>query len=135
MSYTKAAEPMVFGIRPAAQISGTATLRGPLMKFKGEVVGADISSTSNHIADDGSNKFVIDVRCNGNTAITLDTNVTDVNAATVTFPTKSTTIANRRFNAGEEITVVFTETGTAVNFETNATVWVHVVPVYDHANE
>lgn len=134
MSYSKSLEPRVFPVRPMAQISANATLRGPLMKFAGEVVAADVSSSANHAPDDGSNYFVINVLSNGNTAITLNTGVTDVNGATVTFPTKGT-VAARRFAAGEEITVTFTETGTAVNFETNATVWVHVVPVYDHASE
>lgn len=133
MSYTKSTEARVIGIRPMAQISANATLRGPLMKFAGEIVGADISSSANHAPDDGSNYFVIAALANGNTAFSLNTGTTDVNAGTVTFPTRTSTVANRRFASGEEITVTFTETGTAVNFETNATVWVHVIPVFDHS--
>ena len=134
MSYTKSAEPHIIPIQSAAQISGTSTLRGPLMPFPGEVLTASISSSANSIADDGSNKFVIDVRVNGNNAFQFDTNTTDLNAATVAM-TESTTAANKRFAAGEEITVVFTETGTAVNFAPGTTVWVGVQYVRDYATE
>lgn len=134
MSYTKSAEPMLIAIQSAAQISGTTTLRGPLMPFPGEVLYCSISSSANSIADDGDNKFVIDVRVNGNNAFQFDTNTTDLNAATKAM-TENSTAANKRFAAGEEITVVFTESNTAVNLNAGTTVWVGVQYLRDYATE
>ncbi len=137
MSYLLSKEPIVLTFRPAAQISANATMIGVVMPFAGEIVGASVASTADHTGDTGSNKFVIAALANGNSAITLDTGTTDINAAAVAFPAAnlSATKANRRFAAGEAITVTFTETGTAVNFESNARVDVFVISTYDFANE
>lgn len=123
--------PRQIAIPVGSQISGTATRRGPLMRNHGEIVGASVASLSNHAGDDGSNNFVITVRVNGNIAVTLNTGATDVDNTTVNFPTLDTT-GNTRFQSGEAITVVFTEAGTAVNFEPTAAVFVDVLDTYDY---
>ena len=135
MSYTKSKEARVITLTVPGVISANSTVQGPGPNFAGEIVKAEIWSPSDHTADDNSNNFVITVRANGNTALTLNTAVTDINASINTFPTLTSTIASRRFTDSERITVVFTETGTAVNFPANTLLFVHVIPVYDHGNE
>ena len=137
MSYSKSLEARAIFIAPrvGAVISGDTTLRGPLMKYAGEIVGADVFDTADHTGDVAGNYFTIDVRANGNTAWTLNTGATpsgDINANTITFPTENATLANKRFASGEEITVVLTEVGTAVNFTINAGFYVWVIPLYDY---
>ena len=132
--YTDAHGLVVIPIQSAIQVSGTATVLGPIMTFVGEVVGASISSVANSIADDGSNKFVIDVTVNANVAFSFDTNTTDLKLETKAL-TENSTAANKRFAVGEQLKVVFTETGTAVNLNPGTTVWVTVFPGYDYAGE
>lgn len=132
MSYTQ--QGRALELVATAQISGTGGLEGPVMPFKGEVIGASFYSSANHAPDDNSNHFVLTVNVNGNVAATLNTAVTDVNANAVAFPTVSTTAANTRFAAGEQITVTATETGTAVNIPPGAAITVFYTDVYYHAS-
>lgn len=132
MSYTQ--QGRAIDITSAAQISGTSTLIGPAMPFKGEVIGATLNSAANSLADDADNNFVVTVRVNGNIACTLDTGVTNINATSVAFPTVSTTAANTRFAAGEVITVVATEENTAINLNPGVSVTVFYTDVYYHAS-
>lgn len=140
MSYTKAKEPHAICITLPLNIAATTTIRGPLMKTAGEVVGADYSSAGNHVADASTSSFVIDVRANGNTAWSMNSAVTQANASTVTFPTQNATVANRRFASGEELTIVCTKgAGTPVNLGVPLVntspdfFWIYWVPVYDVA--
>lgn len=130
MGYSLTEMPFTVCVTTPSIISANTTLHGPVMRFSGEVVGVDVSSTSNHSGDNAANNTLVEVRCANRVAWSYRTNEVPLNNAAVSFPESGRgSQINSSFNQNEQLTVVFTRTGTPVNFPAGTSVWIHVSQV------